>query len=544
MVATGRKRIIADQESSVPEDPQQRSNDSEWHPSHSPWLIAVAVMAATFMEILDTSVANVALPHIAGNLSATTEESTWVLTSYLISNAIVLPITGWLGLRFGRKRVLGLCIGIFTVASVLCGLAPDLTFLIIARIFQGIGGGAMLPISQAILLESFPPAKRGVAMAVFAMGVVVAPILGPTLGGWITDNYSWRWIFYINLPVGIFAVLMVQAVVEDPPYIRDAKAEKIDAIGFALLAIWLGTLQIVLDKGQQEEWFASNWIRLLVFLSCASFLGFLIRECKTEHPIVQLNIFRNRNYSVGIVMMTTLGAVLYGTTAALPIFLQTMMGYPALQSGFALSPRGLGAFITTSIVGRLVGKVPNRWLISTGFVLLAVSSFWLGQINLNIARWNVIWPSVLNGIAISFIFVPLTTSTMGHLRQEQLGNATGIFNLMRNLGGSFGIAMVSTLLVRRAQVHQALMVSHLTPYDPIYMERLSGATHSLAGMSDPVTAGLQAQGTIYGFLVSQAKLWAFVENFRLFGLFCLVCLPLVLLFKKVRSKPGQAAAAH
>ncbi len=508
-------------------DSKTQTSESIWHPNHSPWLIAVAVMAATFMEILDTSVANVALPHIAGNLSATTEESTWVLTSYLISNAIVLPITGWLGIRFGRKRLLILCIGIFTAASVLCGLAPDLMFLIVARIFQGIGGGAMLPISQAILLESFPPAKRGVAMAVFAMGVVVAPILGPTLGGWITDNYSWRWIFYINLPVGIFAALMVQSVVEDPPYIRNAKSERIDAIGFALLAIWLGTLQIVLDKGQQEEWLASNWIRLLTFLSVVSFFGFIIRECKTERPIVQLSIFRNRNYAVGILLMMTLGAVLYGTTAALPIFLQTMMGYPALQSGLALSPRGIGAFITTSIVGRLVGRVPNRWLIAIGFVLLAVSSFWLGQINLSIARWNVIWPSVLNGIAISFIFVPLTTSTMGHLRQEQLGNATGIFNLMRNLGGSFGIGMVSTLLVRRAQVHQALLVGHLTPYDP-----------------DPVTAGLQAHGAIYGMLINQARLWAFVENFRLFGLFCLICLPLVLLFKKVRPKPGQAAAAH
>src|SRR4051812_13401643 len=280
------------------------SPTERWQPSQNPWLIAVAVMAATFMEILDTSVANVALPHIAGNLSATTEESTWVLTSYLVANAIVLPITGWLGLYFGRKRVLIVCVVVFTLASVLCGMAPSLGFLIVARILQGAGGGAMIPISQAVLLESFPPEKRGVAMAAWGMGVVVAPILGPTLGGWITDNYSWRWIFYINLPVGIAAVLMTQAVVEDPPYIKEAKVHRIDFLGFALLAVWLGTFQVILDKGQQEDWFASAWISWFAILSVLSFAGFIIRELCTEHPIVDLRIFVNRNYSAGILMIT------------------------------------------------------------------------------------------------------------------------------------------------------------------------------------------------------------------------------------------------
>ena len=513
-----------------------------WQPSQNPWLIAVAVMAATFMEILDTSVANVALPHIAGNLSATTEESTWVLTSYLVSNAIILPITGWLAIYFGRKRLLIICILLFTTASMLCGMAPNLGFLIVARIFQGIGGGAMLPISQAVLLESFPPEKRGVAMATFGMGVVVAPILGPTLGGWITDNYSWRWIFYINLPVGIFAALASQAFVEDPPYIRQAKTGRVDVIGFALLAIWLSTLQIIMDKGQEEDWFASVWIRWFAIISAAAFIGFLIRECRTEHPMVHLGILRNRNFGMGILLITSLGAVLYGTTAALPIFLQTMMGYPALQSGYALSPRGIGAFITTSIVGRLVGRVRNRSLIAIGFVLLAISSFWLGHINLQISKWNIIWPSVLNGIAISFIFVPLTTSAMGQLEQEQMGNATGIFNLMRNLGGSFGIALVSTLLVRRAQVHQALMVAHLTPFDAAYKNQLAAIQNFLSRFSDPVLAQSQAQDLIYNVLQQQAKLWAFVENFRLFGILCLVCLPLVFFFKAVRkTSPGLTA---
>jgi len=515
--------------------------EARWKPSHNPWLIAAAVMAATFMEILDTSVANVALPHIGGNLSATPEEATWVLTSYLVSNAIVLPMTGWLGLRFGRKRLLMVCITLFTLASVLCGIAPDLTFLIIARVLQGIGGGALVPISQAVLLESFPPEKRGVAMATFGMGVVVAPILGPTLGGWITDNYSWRWLFYINVPVGVFAVLMAQAFVEDPPYIKHAKVGGTDFTGFGFLAVWLGSLQIILDKGQQEDWFSSDWIRWFAIISVVCFLGFVVRELRTAHPIVNLSVLKNRNFAAGVIMMTVLAGVLYGTTAALPIFLQTIMGYSALQSGLTLSPRGVGAFVMNSVVGHLVGRVRNRVLIAIGFVLLAVASFWLGNINLQISMRNVILPSVLNGIAISFIFTPLTTAAMGYMRQDQMANATGIYNLMRNLGGSLGIALVSTIVVRRAQVHEALMVAHLTPYDPVYMERLAAATRALTPESGPVLANMQAQGLIYQTLHSQASLWAFVENFRLFGLLCVLCLPLVFLFKRARRGPGGAA---
>ena len=517
---------------------------AEWHPSHNPWFIAVAVMAATFMEILDTSVANVALPHIAGNLSATTEQSTWVLTSYLVANAIVLPITGWLGLYFGRKCLLMVCIAAFTAASVLCGLAPSLPFLIVARILQGAGGGAMLPISQAILLESFPPEKRGVAMATFGMGVVVAPILGPTLGGWITDNYSWRWIFYINVPVGILAVLMAEAFIEDPPYIRHAKVERVDVIGFALLAIWLGTLETVLDKGQEKDWFSSDWIRWFAIISVLAFLCFVIRELCSAHPIVDLRVLKNRNFSAGVLLITVLGAVLYGTTAALPIFLQTLMGYSALESGMALSPRGIGAFFTTLLVGRLVGKVPNRVLLATGFGLLSVSSFWLGRINLQIGIQNVIWPSVLNGIAISFIFVPLTTSAMGHLRLDQMGNATGIYNLMRNLGGSMGIALVMTFIARRTQTHQALMVGHLTAYDPAYRETIARVTAALSPDLGLSNAEPVAQMLVYQMLGEQARLWSFVDNFRLFGVVALASVALVFLFKRVKHSPGTAAAAH
>ena len=514
-----------------------------WRPRHNPWLIAVAVMAATFMEVLDTSVANVALPHIAGNLSATTEEATWVLTSYLVSNAIILPITGWLGNYFGRKRLLVICIFLFTLASMLCGTAASLGFLIFARVFQGAGGGAMLPISQAVLLESFPPARRGAAMAVFAMGVVVAPILGPTLGGWITDNYSWRWIFYINLPVGLFAMGMAQGLVEDPPYIKRNRAARIDFVGFSLLAVWLATLQVILDKGQQKDWFESRWICWLTAISAVSMLAFIVREFIAGHPIVDLRILGNRNFAIGLMLMTLVGGVLYGTTAALPIFLQTLMGYPALQSGYALSPRGIGAFITTFIIGRLVGRVRNRWLMSIGFSLLAISSFWLGRINMEMGMSSVVWPSVLNGVAISFIFVPLTTATMGHLRQEQMGNATGLFNLMRNLGGSVGIAFVTTMLERGAQAHQSLMVSHLTAYDPAFVQRLAATKAAVAAQNGAVAAVTQAYSLIYDKLIQQAKLWAFVDNFRLFGAICLTCIPLIFLFKKVK-RGGPKVAAH
>jgi len=381
-------------------------------------------------------------------------------------------------------------------------------------------------------------------MATFGMGVVVAPILGPTLGGWITDNYSWRWIFYINLPVGIFGVLMAQAFVEDPPYIKQAKVGAIDFTGFGLLAVWLGTLQVILDKGQQEDWFSSLWIRWFAVISAVCCLGFVVREVRTAHPIVNLHVFKNRNFAAGVMMMTVLGAVLYGTTAALPIFLQTMLGYSALQSGLTLSPRGLGAFVMNSIVGHLVGRVRNRVLIAIGFSLLASSSFWLGNINLQISMRNVIMPSILNGVAISFIFTPLTTAAMGYLRQDEMANATGIYNLMRNLGGSFGIALVSTMIVRRAQVHQALMVGHLTPYDPVYVDRLAAATQALTPQSGPVLAQMQAQGLVYSALLNQSSLWAFVENFRLFGFLCLLCLPLVLLFKRVKHGSGGAALAH
>jgi DHA2 family multidrug resistance protein len=500
-------------------------------------------MLATFMEVLDTSVANVSLPHIAGNLSASNQEATWVLTSYLVSNAIILPAAAWFGGFFGRKRFLISCIMIFTVSSALCGLANSLGFLIFARIVQGLGGGALQPIAQAVLLESFPKEKRGQAMAVFALGVIVAPIVGPTVGGWITDNYSWRWIFLINLPIGIWAVSMVKAFVEDPPYIKKNRALSIDYIGFTLMALGLGLLQVVLDKGQEVDWFSANWIRWSSAVVVISLVAFVLRELRTDHPVVDLRILKDRNFAIGVGIVTVIGAVLYSTTALLPLFLQSLMGYSAYLSGLALSPRGIGAFCTAIVVGRMIGAVDARILVAGGLGFLGLTCFALGNINLQIGMSNVVWPIVGTGIGISAIFVPLTTLTVGTLHKEEMGNATGLFNLMRNIGGGAGIALTTTMLARMSQAHQAILVGHLTPYDPSYQvafQKIQGfLAHAGGGLTDPLTYGL-----IYQELVRQSTLMAFVDTFHIVGVASLAIIPAVFLFKKVRPKGDAVLASH
>ncbi|GKT10446.1 DHA2 family efflux MFS transporter permease subunit [Desulforhabdus sp. TSK] len=514
---------------------QQRSS------TVNPWIIAVATILPTFMVALDTSVANVALPQIAGSLSASSEEATWVLTSYLVANAIVLPITGWMSLYFGRKRFLMASIVIFTVSSVACGAAFSLPLLILARIVQGASGGALLPVSQAVLLESFPPVQRGEAMAVYALGVIVAPIVGPTLGGWLTDNYSWRWVFYINLPVGVLAVVLTQLLIEDPPYVRGGIGGKIDYVGFILMAISLGTLQLILDKGQQDDWFSALWIRWSTGISIVSLIGFFLWEIRVKHPIVDIRILANRNFSIGIMTATLYGIILYGTLVMLPLFLQELMGYPALQSGLAITPRGMGALFSVTLAGRLVKRVDGRLMIVGGFLALAAAGFMLGRINLDISMASVVLPNIIIGAAMGFIFVPLTTIAMGSLPNERMGTATGLYNLMRNMGGSIGIAIVTTMLARAAQTHQATLVSHLTPYDPAYREWLEHLRQLFLSQGDVVTATRKAYGAMYGLLVEQSTLYAFVDNFRLLGYVAFLGIPLVFFFKKP-GKPGGGGA--
>lgn len=511
-----------------------------WRPAHSLWIIAASVMLPTIMEVLDTTMANVALPHMAGSLSASQEEATWVLTSYLVSNAIVLPMTGWLSQRMGRKRFLLSCVVFFTLASALCGAATNMPMLIVARILQGAAGGALQPLSQAILLESAPPQKRGTAMAIFGMGVVVAPIVGPTLGGWLTDNYSWHWMFFINIPVGVAAFFMCRTFIEDPPYLQQARKRggSVDYIGFALMALWLATLQIVLDKGQQEDWFEAPWIVAFSTISVISMIAFILWEIRARHPIVNLRVLKNANFATGTAMMTLLGMVLYSTITLQPLFLQTLMGYSALDSGLALSPRGIGAIMAMVVVSRLIGRIDSRIMIGCGFLSLAGISFHFSGINLDITQAHFAWPNVLMGMSLGCIFVPLTTLAMGGLPQEQMGNASGIFNLMRNLGGGIGISIVTTLLARASQTHQNLLSANMAPSNPRLQEMVHGLTVSMSQTADPVLAKQRALNVLQLLLEQQASLLAYLDSFRLLGVVCLLCLPGVLILRRRRRVPG------
>ena len=514
---------------------------SDWRPGANPYWIAVAVVLASFLEVLDTTIVSVAQPNMAGNLGATNEEATWVLTSYLVANAIILPASGWLSLRFGRKRFLIVCTAVFTIGSFLCGIAPSMPFLILARILQGAGGGALLPLSQAILLESFPREKQGMAMAMFGLGVVVAPVLGPFVGGWITDNYSWRWVFNINIPIGILAIYMMGRFVEDPPYIKNSRPGTVDAIGFGLLAVWLATLQIVLDKGQQEDWFASSWITWFIVISIAAMAALIVRELRTPEPIVDLRVFLNRNFWAGtIVTLLTMGAM-YSALTMLPLFLQTLLGYTAQSSGLATAPRGIGAMIAMPLVGVLMMYVDGRWLMSLGIAFIAASTLMFGNLTLDVSMSSVVWPNVLQGLGMGLVMVPLMALAVGTLPNEKIGNASGIFNLMLNLGGSIGISISTTFLVRMTQVHQANMVAHLTPYDAAFQQRLASMASGLSRYSAAPVARAQAYGALYGIMQQQAYLKAYVDMFCWTALIVALCLPLVWLLKRVATKGTVAA---
>lgn len=513
--------------------------------SRNPWLIAMAVMLATFMEVLDTSIAAVALPYIAGSLSATNDEATWVLTSYLVANAVILPASTWFSLRFGRKRFLIACIIIFTVASFACGAAQSLAWILIARAIQGAGGGALQPLSQAILLESFPPQKRGAAMAVFALGVVVAPVLGPTLGGWLTDTYSWRWAFYINIPVGIFAVTMISRYVEDPSYIREARPGKLDAIGLGFLAVWLGCLQVILDKGQEDDWFGATWIRWATAILIVCFIAFIVRQFSHDKPLVDLRVFRHRNFALGCLLIGLFGAAIYALVTLLPLFYQELMGYTALAAGWAVSPRGVGAIIAMPIIGYLTAKIDSRWLIAAGFAMFAIASLWFGKATLSIGQWSFLWPIVISGFGSGCVFVPLSTVSMAYLRNEEIGNATGLYNLLRNVGGSIGISVVNTIVARHEQLHRTELVHSLTPGRVTVQGTIAGLQQFLLAQgASPETALQRAYGVIGSILTTQARLWSYVDDFRYMALVCFACIPIVFALKKTEGLKGPLRAGH
>jgi len=502
----------------------------------NPWIVTIAVMLGTFMEILDTTVVNVSIPHIAGNMGATVDEGTWVVTSYLVSNAVILPMAGWLANRFGRRRILLTCVTGFTLTSLLCGMATSLDWLIFFRVLQGLTGGGLQPLSQAVLLETFPPKKHGTAMAAFGLGIILAPILGPTLGGWITDNYTWRWIFYLNLPVGVFSVMMISAFVHDPHYIGKHKTGGVDLWGIGFLALGFGMLQVVLDQGQRKDWFGSNQIRVWTALCVFGLVAMVIRELRAHYPIVDLRALRDRTFSAGVFLMTMLGFVLYASLVLLPIFLQTLLGYPALQAGLALSPRGLGSLVMMPITGYLTNRYDPRKLLVIGLVVGAWSMFSLSHLNLNTGYWDVFWPQVIQGGAMAFLFIPLMTVSMSGIAKEKLGNATSIYNLMRNIGGSFGIATMTTFLARRNQVHQNQLISHVTPFDPRMGMMLRGlrSWFQIQG-SNSVDAAQKSLGAIYGMVQRQAAMLSFVEAFWVMGVIFLCMIPLLLLLRNARD---------
>jgi len=511
--------------------------DGEAHTRVNPWVVTFSVMLATFMEVLDTTVVNVSIPHIAGNLAATIEEGTWVVTSYLVSNAIILPMSGWLANYIGRKKLLLTCVAGFTLTSLFCGLATTLPALILFRVLQGLTGGGLQPLAQAILLETFPEQKHGQAMAAFGIGILLAPILGPTLGGWITDNYSWRWIFYLNLPVGVLSLLMMNRFIFDPPYIKRSEGQ-VDLWGIGFLALGLGTLQVVLDTGQRKDWFASHYIRFFAALCVIGLVALTIRELKTAKPVVDLRALVNRSFSAGVFLMSLLGFILYSSLVLLPIYLQTLLGYPAYNAGLALSPRGLGSLATTPLAGYLTSKTDPRRLLVFGLVLGSLTMFSLSSLNLNAGYWDIFWPQIFQGVALSFLFIPLMTLSMAGIPKEKMGNATSIFNLMRNIGGSVGIAIMTTFLARRAQMHQNMLVGNITAGNLKTRRMLQGMQGWFhANGVDQSLASRRAWAALYGMVQRHASMLSFVEAFWIMGVLFLAMLPFVLLLRNPRPKP-------
>ncbi|HTS35650.1 MAG TPA: DHA2 family efflux MFS transporter permease subunit [Candidatus Solibacter sp.] len=516
-----------------------------WRPAVNPWIIALAVTLATFMEVLDTSIANVALPHIAGSLSAGQDESTWVLTSYLVSNAIILPLSGWLSSIMGRKNFYMSCVALFTISSFMCGLAPNLATLIICRVLQGVGGGGLQPSEQAILADTFPPAKRGMAFAVYGMAVVTAPAIGPTLGGWITDNFSWRWIFFINIPVGILSILLTSRLIEDPPYLRRRKLSEthVDYVGLGFVAIGLGALQIVLDKGQRDDWFESNFIVTLALISAAALIFVIVWEWRHKDPIIDLHLFRDRTFAISNFLMFMLGFALLGSTLLLPLFSQTLLGYTAEQAGLALMPGGFTIILLLPLVGFLLSRYTPRWLLLLGLVVLSFSLFHMTNFNLGIDFRTVATARVIQAAGMAFLFVPINTAAYAFLPRDKNNAASGLMNLARNIGGSVGISVVTTMLDRRAQLHLVNLSSHLSASSQALQARIKALGLMMqshgggAGGTSSVPWAL-IQGTVF----RQATMLAYIDCFWFLGVAILCMVPMVFLIKK--SKPGGGMAVH
>jgi DHA2 family multidrug resistance protein len=517
-----------------------------WHPGHNPWLIALTVTMATFMEVLDTSIANVALPHMAGSLSVSQDESTWVLTSYLVSNAIVLPISGWLATRFGRKRFYISCVALFTASSFLCGIAPSLGALIFFRVLQGIGGGGLGPSEQSILADTFPPEKRGMAFAIYGMAVVLAPALGPTLGGFITDSYSWRWVFFINVPVGVLSMFLANRMVTDPPWLtkQTGKSGPIDVVGLGLITLGLGSLEVVLDKGQESDWFHSSFVVGFSIVAFVALVSLVVWELYTEHPVIDVRLFKNRTFAMANGMMFTLGLTLFATTVLLPQFTQVLLGYSAEQAGMALSPGGILIMCMMPFIGKFLGKLDARKMIAFGFVSLSLSLFYMShRLSLGIDFKHAILLRMYQAFGLAFLFVPINTLSYVDVPKEKSNAVSGLINLSRNMGGDVGIAVATTLLARRSQMHQVELVRHTTLFDAPFRDRLNAITlalqHSGSSASD---AAIEAYRFVYRTVLQQAQTLAYVDVLFLIGCGTALMVPLAFLMKRPRQ--GAAAMGH
>src|SRR5262252_6933169 len=518
-----------------------QASAAAWTPKFSPWLIAVVVALAAFMEVLDTSIANVALPHIAGNLGASNDESTWVLTSYLVSNAIVLPISGWLATTFGRKRFFLLCIFLFTLTSLLCGLAPSLPLLIFFRILQGAGGGGLQPMAQAILADTIPPHQRGLAFALYGVTAIIAPTIGPTLGGWITDNYSWRWIFFINLPVGIITLLLVSRLVEDPPWLKRTQGAgiKFDYIGFGLLAIGIGSLQVMLDKGQEDDWFGSHFILTLAILAGVGLVCCVLWSWFQERPIIDVRLYKNLNFLSANGMMFVLGILLFSSLVMMPLYLQSLMGYTAESAGLVLSGGGLLLLFLMPVVGVLSSKVEARYIIAFGWGALAIGMFISSQrLDLDISFASASTLRMIQVFGLGFLFVPINLVSYVGMPVEKSGSVAGLVNFMRNIGSSVGTSLVTTLIARRAQVHQVYLGAHISPGHPGVEAAAKGLAARLVASGVQVEHAMQiANGLLYRNLIGQATVLAYLDTFLVLS--GASAIMFVLSFALKRNQPGS-----
>ncbi|MEM5438625.1 DHA2 family efflux MFS transporter permease subunit [Paraburkholderia diazotrophica] len=518
----------------------QGDAQSNWRPAANPWLIAISVTLAAFMEVLDTTIVNVALPHIAGTMSASYDEATWTLTSYLVANGIVLPISGFFGRVLGRKRYFVVCIVAFTIFSFLCGVATNLGQLIVFRVLQGFFGGGLQPNQQSIILDTFPPAQRGRAFSISAVAIVVAPVLGPTLGGWITDNFSWRWVFLLNVPVGVLTSLAVMQLVEDPPWRNAPGKQSIDYIGIALIAIGLGCLQVMLDRGEDDDWFASPFICTFAVLAVAGIVGATFWLLYTKKPVVDLVCLKDRNFALGCICIAAFATILYGSAVLVPQLAQQQLGYTAMLAGLVLSPGALLITMEIPIISKLMPHVQTRFLVMTGFVLLGFALIYSHTLTPDIDYFTLVKMRSSQSLAIGFLFVPITTLAYLTVPQRLNDDASALFTMFRNVAGSIGISLSTAMIRERVQARMAHLSVHMSPLSQNFNDALQQNAHAITALNGaPMAQALQsATGRMYETFVAQSTILAYVDVFAILAVFCFACAPMTLLFSPVKASGG------